>query len=263
MWSGGKQALMLCCPPTSLGFEIFARCRYNSVRSSSSGFTGLIHHSRGRLTITSQQRSNKIVGYPMRMGNQYCILPSVRWIPEREDDSATTTRRRIYPIDLEHPNSRSRRRSAVYIHQARWFSSKSSETVNGPEKETTTLAEKKAGAATATITQADVQGTEPEFASYLSGEMKPPSLLDNFGMTKISANAILNQRRSTAAKRSRTFALDNDKELYKQIINVQVMQKERSRLKTASNVYRALLGNVIICTGTFFKAYAAPSLSIA
>lgn len=46
---------------------------------------------------------------------------------------------------------------------------------------------------------------------------------------------------------SRHILLDPDKELYKQIRRMQNVQKEKMRLKTASNVYRALMGNVIIC----------------
>jgi N-acetylmuramoyl-L-alanine amidase CwlA len=88
-----------------------------------------------------------------------------------------------------------------------------------------------------------------DFSNYPSGEMDPSSLLDNFGISPLSASSIENQRRSTAAKRSRTFDMDNDKELYKQIISIQIMQKEQSRLKTAFNVKRALMANVIICTG--------------
>ena len=93
------------------------------------------------------------------------------------------------------------------------------------------------------------RGTDPAFASYLTGEMKPQSILNE--LTKLSATSILNQRRTAAAKRSRSFALDtnNDKELYRQITDFQILQKEKSHRKTAFNVKRALIGNVIICTG--------------
>jgi hypothetical protein len=93
------------------------------------------------------------------------------------------------------------------------------------------------------------RGTDPAFASYLTGDIKPQSILNE--LTKLSATSILNQRRTAAAKRSRSFALDtnNDKELYRQITDFQVLQKEKSHRKTAFNVNRALIGNVIICTG--------------
>jgi hypothetical protein len=95
------------------------------------------------------------------------------------------------------------------------------------------------------------RNTDPAFASYLTGEMRPPSILDE--LTKLTASSVLNQRRTAAAKRSRSFALDtnNDKEIYRQIINTQNLQKEKSHRKTAINVNRALIGNVIICSGTF------------
>ena len=94
------------------------------------------------------------------------------------------------------------------------------------------------------------RSTDPAFVSYLTGEIKPQSVLNE--LTKLSATSILNQRRTAAAKRSRSFALDtnNDKELYRQIIDFQILQKEKSHRKTAFNVNRALIGNVIICTGT-------------
>ena len=109
------------------------------------------------------------------------------------------------------------------------------------------------------------RGTDPAFASYLTGELKPQSILNE--LTKLSATSILNQRRTAAAKRSRSFALDtnNDKELYRQITDFQILQKEKSHRKTAFNVNRALIGNVIICTGKFcyetsFLNYTMPLL---
>ena len=95
------------------------------------------------------------------------------------------------------------------------------------------------------------RSTDPAFASYLTGEIKPQSILSE--LTKLSATSILNQRRTAAAKRSRSFALDtnNDKELYRQIVDFQILQKEKSYRKTAYNVNRALIGNIVICTGKF------------
>jgi hypothetical protein len=110
------------------------------------------------------------------------------------------------------------------------------------------------GESSSSINPSDVKptgsrSTDPEFTSYLTGEMKPPSILDE--LTKLSSGAVISQRRSSAAKRSRSFALDtNDKEVYRQIVDLQASQKEKSRQKTFVNVYRALMGNVIICTGT-------------
>ena len=95
------------------------------------------------------------------------------------------------------------------------------------------------------------RSTDPAFVSYLTGEIKPQSVLSE--LTKLSATSILNQRRTAAAKRSRSFALDtnNDKELYRQIVDFQILQKEKSYRKTAYNVNRALIGNIVICTGKF------------
>lgn len=128
----------------------------------------------------------------------------------------------------------------------RLFSAKSSDTTN--------ISKAISGEVSSAINLSEVKSsraTDPEFASYLTGEMKPPSILDE--LTKLSSGAVLNQRRSSAAKRSRSFALDtNDKEVYRQIIDLQASRKEKSRQKTFVNVYRALMGNVIICTGTLF-----------
>jgi hypothetical protein len=91
--------------------------------------------------------------------------------------------------------------------------------------------------------------TDPDFASYLIGGMKPTALLNDLGIEDASSGTLLKQRRSSAKKRSRTLALDSDKDLYQQIIDTQLMKREESRLKTRSNVYRALIGNVVICSG--------------
>ena len=84
---------------------------------------------------------------------------------------------------------------------------------------------------------------ETEFANYLSGETQlPPSLV----VDKAATNAAMHKRR-----RQRSIASENDTKLYKQIVQMQNTEKEKSRRKTALNVYRALIGNVIICTGTW------------
>jgi len=66
-----------------------------------------------------------------------------------------------------------------------------------------------------------------EFQKYLTGELPPPV--------------------SERPRRRRQRLPDPDKELYARIQLKQVRKKEESRLKTAHNVYRALMGNVIIC----------------
>ena len=68
---------------------------------------------------------------------------------------------------------------------------------------------------------------DPDFQKYLTGEMSPPV--------------------SERPRRRRHRLPDPDKELFARIQKKQLLQKEESRLKTAQNVYRALLGNVIIC----------------
>lgn len=67
-----------------------------------------------------------------------------------------------------------------------------------------------------------------DFQRYLTGEMAPPVSPDR-------------------PRRRRHRLPDPDKELYARIQKKQLLQKEESRLKTAQNVYRALIGNVIIC----------------
>eukprot|EP00977_Amphora_coffeiformis_P006160 scaffold1328_cov162-Amphora_coffeaeformis.AAC.23 len=66
-----------------------------------------------------------------------------------------------------------------------------------------------------------------DFQKYLTGEM-PPLVSDR-------------------PRRRRQRLPDPDKELFARIQMKQVRKKEESRLKTAQNVNRALMGNVIIC----------------
>jgi hypothetical protein len=128
--------------------------------------------------------------------------------------------------------------------QRRFFSAKISDTANTSRVNSGEMS----SSSNPSVVKPD-RATDPDFASYLTGEMKPPSILDE--LTKLSSGAVISQRRSSAAKRSRSFALDtNDKEVYRQIIDLQASQREKSRQKTFINVYRALMGNVIICTGT-------------
>ena len=78
---------------------------------------------------------------------------------------------------------------------------------------------------------------DPDFASYLSGEKNP-----------------LEKERKKKPKRERhgrKIALDNEKELFSHVARIQTMRKEETRLKTVTNVNRALWGNVLICTAKF------------
>jgi hypothetical protein len=127
--------------------------------------------------------------------------------------------------------------------QTRWMHSKGEKKESTPEKPTNASLEPTAA------DDATTSVTDPDFASYLIGGMKPTALLNDLGIEDASSGTLLKQRRSSAKKRSRTLALDSDKDLYQQIIDTQLMKREESRLKTRSNVYRALIGNVVICSG--------------
>jgi hypothetical protein len=167
-------------------------------------------------------------------------------VHHREDnhDQKNCMKRRLQFINLVGETSTQFRRKCYGLEQRRWSgTNKTVESDNGE----TDVAEKNA---TATVS-ANNRRTDPVFASYLTGEMNPPSILNE--LTKLSASSILNQRRTAAAKRSRSFALNTktDKETYRQIIDFQILQKEKSHRKTAFNVNRALIGNVIICTGMY------------
>ena len=61
------------------------------------------------------------------------------------------------------------------------------------------------------------------------------------------------QKRLISSKKQplRRILRDPDKELYQQIRTMQHRRKEESRLQTANNVYRALMGNVLICAAKF------------
>jgi len=108
---------------------------------------------------------------------------------------------------------------------------------------------------------------EPDFESYLSGELDVPleerkrrllgddllpssaSSSDTTIVPPLEAATALtsNADAVTRKKRRRRVLIDPDKELYKQIERMQTIKKEKIRVKTATNVYRALWGNVIIC----------------
>jgi hypothetical protein len=82
-----------------------------------------------------------------------------------------------------------------------------------------------------------IKSMDPDFASYLSGEKNP-----------------LEKERKKKSKRERhgrKIALDNEKELFSHVARIQIMRKEESRLKTVTNVNRALWGNVLICSAKF------------
>lgn len=86
-----------------------------------------------------------------------------------------------------------------------------------------------------------ISSMEPDFASYLSGEMKNPVEREKERIKKPAFERV----------GARMIALDNETEFFSQIRRLQTRRKEESRKKTAANVNRALWGNVIICTAKF------------
>lgn len=233
----------MICP--ARGMQIFSAGRPYS--TSSNGFAGLVLHSRSRWT---KEQLCLTAQYQWRMGDHF-YLPPLSWMPRDDGDSDVKNRRRLwFPVSVMNPTAVSWGRRGGYKQQAHCFSSRCPEDKHGPDTKSPSPDVKRDVAGSPPVEG----GTDPEFASYLSGEMRPSSPLDDFELAKRASIAVMNQRRSTAAKRSRTFALDNNKELYREIVSNQMMQKEKSRLKTASNVYRALIGNVVICTGAFLSS---------
>lgn len=96
-----------------------------------------------------------------------------------------------------------------------------------------------------------VKEVEPDFVSYLSAEAKHPP-----------EESKKSKGKSTKEQRQlrKIVLVDPDKELYQQIRSMQVKQKEKVRRRTARNVYRALIGNVLICVAKF-GAWAASGSS--
>jgi hypothetical protein len=88
--------------------------------------------------------------------------------------------------------------------------------------------------------------TDPVFAEYLAGGQSNNSFPP--GGTAGAGGVVSGPKRR---KRKIVMIFEDEKELYKKIHRNQLLQKERSRQKTAASVYRALIGNVVICCGTF------------
>jgi hypothetical protein len=172
-----------------------------------------------------------------------------------EDDNNYNIKRKLRLVNRSNVQDRHYTGKLYYRLDQSRCNSNSINSVDTPERKSITV-DKTAGSSDNTGKTNDTKScrnTDPAFASYLTGEIKSPSILDE--LTKLTASSVLNQRRTAAAKRSRSLALDtnNDKEIYRQIINTQILQKEKSHRKTAINVNRALIGNVIICTGMSTK----------
>lgn len=86
---------------------------------------------------------------------------------------------------------------------------------------------------------------DPPFSDYPSRVVRPQESLQVKSLV-VDAEAMA---ASSRKGRQRLIATEKNKDLYRHIVEIQNLQKEESRKKTAYNVYRALMGNVIICTG--------------
>jgi hypothetical protein len=89
---------------------------------------------------------------------------------------------------------------------------------------------------------------EKDFAAFLKGGS---SLHDD------PFRLVVAERRDSRKIRM-ALDVDKEKEMFKQIRTAQINQKEQSRIKTAANVYRALVGNVIICVGGWKSIFEVP-----
>jgi len=87
--------------------------------------------------------------------------------------------------------------------------------------------------------------TPPSPSRAPEGEPPPLSPSPLADAVDQAAKAAISKRR-----RVRSIKAEQNTELHLQIVNLQNLEKEKSRQKTAYNVYRALMGNVIICSGT-------------
>jgi len=86
---------------------------------------------------------------------------------------------------------------------------------------------------------------ESDFASYLTGEQEGEDASSS-SSSQQSIGSSSSSRRRKRARRRILYDTDHERRA-KEILKKQIRKKERTRLKTAKNVYRALLGNVVIC----------------
>jgi hypothetical protein len=127
------------------------------------------------------------------------------------------------------PTQQLRRRRRLLVTKAQDTDKQKEETQGGAVKTKTQTTPTPTGSQ-------PIKSMNPDFASYLSGEKNP----------------IERERKKPIRERhGRKIALDNEKELFKHVARIQTMRKEESRLKTVTNVNRALWGNVLICTAKF------------
>lgn len=135
---------------------------------------------------------------------------------------------------------------APYFQQIRCVAT--STTAGGPQNKDSPLQNrgKEEQASNSANTTNDSVLSEPpmdaDFLTYLSGSQEKTDAEEN--RLKLAA-AAGRRLRSRAA----ILGVTNDKEQYEQILRVSLMQKEESRIRTATNVHRALCGNVVICLG--------------
>jgi hypothetical protein len=235
MWSRGRQACVIRavenCAHRSYTVSSLSRLPLLSLDDC----TSYAHPRYGKSRRTpSNGVFSKLYSTTRHHDPWHCSSAFRCALPNGEDSEKPT---------LSYLPRKSHKHSGSCHLQTRWIHSK------GEKKESTP---KKPTVASISPTAADDASnvTDPDFASYLTGGMKPTAILNDLGIEDLSSGALLKQRRSSAKKRSRTLALDSDKDLYQQIIDTQIMKREESRLKTRSNVYRALIGNVVICSGT-------------
>jgi len=87
-----------------------------------------------------------------------------------------------------------------------------------------------------------------DFSKYLIGETR--GSMDPKSAESLAKLPMTNLLQTPPSIRRRTL-LDLNKEKYERILHSQRMEREKSRLKTKSNVYRALMGNVVICAAKF------------
>jgi cell division protein YceG involved in septum cleavage len=130
------------------------------------------------------------------------------------------------------------RRSRLHeFQQYRFTTSDSKSNTEDQKNKSSSVSDSSTSSTTAS--QAADGTLETDFANYISEAEKVETV----------------RTQSTTRRRNRSNAvfsgLDKDKEIYEHILKASLIQKEEARIRTATNVYRALCGNVVICVGKF------------
>ena len=143
------------------------------------------------------------------------------------------------PIEYRFRRSEYNHRSRLHEFQQSRFTTSDSKSNTEDQKNKNSSSVSASSTSSTTASQAADGPLETDFANYQAEAEKAETA----------------RTQSTARRRNRSNAvfsgLDKDKEIYEHILKASLIQKEEARIRTATNVYRALCGNVVICVGKF------------